>query len=287
MKCLNPLVLPKVGPVPCGQCVACRLNYARQWSIRIMDEAKMSKKSCFLTLTYDEEHLPANRSIAKREVQLFLKRLRKAVAPDKIRFFASGEYGEHYQRPHYHLALFGIDVDSPVFVDRHYSAKRKVFYARMPVWSNGFVAVGHLTVDSANYIAGYMVKKIKGKDAKDHYKKLGIEPEFALMSRRPGIGQTFLEVGGQHLKDVDFCVCKGRRTALPRYYRHKLWSDEERAELLEKKLIEERELWLKRVVSGQLPEEEHYSLQERVERMEQFNRNFNARRNLKEKPLND
>lgn len=285
MRCLKPVLVPDVGFVPCGQCIPCRLNYARQWSIRIMDEAKMSKKSCFLTLTYDEDHLPANRSVAKREVQLFLKRLRKAVAPDKIRFFASGEYGEHYQRPHYHLALFGIDVDSPVFVDRHYSPKRKVFYARMPVWSNGFVAVGHLTVDSANYIAGYMVKKIKGKDAKEHYKNLGIESEFALMSRRPGIGGDFLEKQGQHLKEVDFCVCKGRKQPLPRYYRNKLFSEDERDALLMKKKSDEFDKWLADQENG--VKYEYLTPEQEEEKRIQFERNFNARRNLKEKPLND
>lgn len=284
MRCLKPISV-NGALFPCGQCIPCRLNYARQWSIRIMDEAKMSKKSCFLTLTYDEDHLPADRSICKREVQLFLKRLRKSVYPMKVRYFASGEYGEHYARPHYHLALFGIDVDSPVFLNRSYNHKRKVFYAQMAEWPNGFVAVGHLTIDSANYIAGYMVKKIKGKDAKAHYKELGIEPEFALMSRRPGIGQMFLSKYGDHIHDTDFVVVKGKKAPLPRYYRNKLFTDQERQD---KALQEALEAYRRFVAKGLSAfSGEYISPELEQERCDQFVRNFNARRKLKEKPLND
>lgn len=146
----------------------------------------------------------------------------------------------------------------------------------MAEWSNGFVAVGHLTIDSANYIAGYMVKKIKGKDAKAHYKELGIEPEFALMSRRPGIGQTFLNKYGDHIHDTDFVVVKGKKAPLPRYYRNKLFTDGERALMSLEKARENVQL------VGE------YAAPDLVqERRDQFVCNFNARRKLKEKPLND
>lgn len=285
MRCRKPIMLQTVGLVPCGQCIACRLNYARQWSIRLMDEAKMYDKTCFLTLTYDEEHLPADKSIHKVEVQNFMKRLRQVIEPVKVRYFASGEYGEHYARPHYHLALFGLDVTSSLFKDKVYNANRRVWTARMDEWKNGFVAVGNLTVDSANYIAGYMLKKVKGKDAKQHYIDLGIEPEFALMSRRPGIGGAYLDVQGQHLKDVDFCVCKEKRHPLPRYYRNKLFTKEERDFIQSQKRAKEYDQWLADQING--VKQEYLTPEQEQERRKQFERNFNARRQFTEKPLND
>lgn len=239
-----------------------------------MDEAKMyGDNCCFLTLTFNEDHLPENGSISKRDLQLFMKKLRKAVG--KVRFFACGEYGDKYARPHYHLALFGVPVDSPVFLDRVYNPKRRIWTCRMKEWPAGFAAVGHLTVDSANYIAGYMVKKVKGKGAKEYYKKLCKEPEFALMSRRPGIGSEFLKEHAERLHDLDFMVAKGVRYPLPRYYRDKLFTDEEKSLKSFNNLKEQVGVPV-------------YESPEMIRlRREQFVLNFNARRELKEKPLND
>lgn len=109
--------------VPCGQCLGCRLDYARQWSARLMCEKKKYPDDLcwFVTLTYDDDHLPERRyssipdpetgeyklsdfrSIDKRTHQLFMKRLRRRFQPKTslpIRFFMSGEYGsESYRIP--------------------------------------------------------------------------------------------------------------------------------------------------------------------------------------------
>ena len=89
--------------VPCGQCIGCRLKRSRDWAIRCVHEASLYKHNCFITLTFDDLHLPANRSISKRDLQLFMKRLRKrfkgfeSVMDDNgniyypIRFFGCGE----------------------------------------------------------------------------------------------------------------------------------------------------------------------------------------------------
>lgn len=99
--CLNPVMLRSVGyPVPCGKCFECRVMRSREWSFRIALEARAASESCMITLTYNDEHLPADNSVDKRAVQLFIKRLREKIYPKKIRYFACGEYGAKRSRPH-------------------------------------------------------------------------------------------------------------------------------------------------------------------------------------------
>lgn len=196
--------------VPCGQCIACRLNYARDWSFRIMQEASHYAANIFLTLTYDDAHLEENktRTLIKRDVQLFLKRLRKALAPRKVRFFASGEYGEKYKRPHYHLILFNVSrADKPI-IER--------------CWTSGFIYIGTVSFDSASYVAKYAVKKLNGQK-KSFYKEHQIEPEFGLMSRRPGIGQCFLDNHEDYMRNHEFVIRKGQKMRVPRFYEDKMY----------------------------------------------------------------
>ena len=74
--------------IPCGKCIGCRLAHSRQWAVRCVHEASLHDRNCFLTLTFDDDHLPASGSVSVRDVQLFLKRLRKALSYQniKIRF---------------------------------------------------------------------------------------------------------------------------------------------------------------------------------------------------------
>lgn len=67
----------------------------------------------FVTLTYDDEHLPLSPSglptLRYSDVQKFLKRLR-TNSGQKFRYFAASEYGDRTQRPHYHLIIYGLDI---------------------------------------------------------------------------------------------------------------------------------------------------------------------------------
>lgn len=173
--------------VPCGQCIGCRLERSRDWAVRCVHEAKLYKENCFITLTYDNQHLPANGSLVRRDLTNFFKRLRKQY-DHKIRYFACGEYGDKGQRPHYHAILFN-----------HHFSDRRVFSAgKFPLyisdqlaslWQFGHSIIGEMSFESAAYTARYCVKKITGKDAREHYgERL---PEFSAMSRRPGIGHDF------------------------------------------------------------------------------------------------
>ena len=97
--------------VPCGRCVGCRLERSRQWAIRCVHEASLYDNNCFITLTYDSDHVPSDGSLRVEDFQNFMKRLRKSVAPRRVRFFHCGEYGERGDRPHYHAILFNLDFD--------------------------------------------------------------------------------------------------------------------------------------------------------------------------------
>ena len=103
--------------LPCGQCIGCRLERSRQWAVRCMYEASLHTCNSFLTLTYDDDHIrwspvTGEQTLYKRDLQLFMKRLRKHLEPLKVRFFACGEYGDNTYRPHYHVILFGYDFRS-------------------------------------------------------------------------------------------------------------------------------------------------------------------------------
>lgn len=178
MLCKNPYMLAgkysnklsSAIPCPCGQCMPCRINRRRVWTLRILLESFMHQYNSFLTLTYAPEHMPAGGNLVPRDVQLFLKRLRKSV-PTKIRYFFVGEYGDITQRPHYHAALFGLPPTATDIIQ--------------DAWRQGHVLLGDLTPHSARYVAGYVTKKMT---AKDDYRLNGRHPEFSRMSLRPGIG---------------------------------------------------------------------------------------------------
>ncbi len=99
----------KTLSLPCGQCIGCRLERSRQWAMRCMHEAQLHENNCFITLTYDNTHLPSDGSLHYKDFQLFIKRLRKKFGNTRIRYYMAGEYGENFGRPHFHACIFGHD----------------------------------------------------------------------------------------------------------------------------------------------------------------------------------
>ena len=157
--------------VPCGQCIGCRLEYSRQWAIRCMHEAQLHESNAFITLTYADEHLPQDRSLDKREFQLFIKRLRKSIQPQRLRYFHCGEYGAKLGRPHYHACLFGFDFPDKE-LQRYSKTGEKLYRSDLldSAWQNkGWALIGEVTFQSAAYVARYITKKITGEAAHDHY----------------------------------------------------------------------------------------------------------------------
>lgn len=207
MKCDNPYVRTPVGltkmsvilsdearsdatPFPCGRCYHCRKNKARIWRHRIMLEGMCHEENCFVTLTYNDEHLPAGETLVPEDLNLFLKRLRKKLYPEKIRYFAVGEYGDKSWRPHYHAILFGtIDEDA---INEAWTVGGEQI---------GWVDVGELNEKTAGYITGYVVKGLTSKKDKELIKYC-LYPEFSRSStgKPGGIGIEAIMGIGDRLK---------------------------------------------------------------------------------------
>lgn len=235
--------------IPCGKCIGCRLEKARQWAVRCVHEAQMHEENCFITLTYNNENLPKDRCINKKDLQLFFKRLRKKINKDnqkpyqhqkykEIRYYACGEYGDRFSRPHYHACIFGHDFHDKeklrgnnIKWKKNYFSKAKTDFALYrsaqleSCWTLGFSSVGEMSFESAGYVARYVMKKITGDQADIHYKRDilesgsdTIEPEFALMSRMPGLGQTWLEKYYTDVYPKDYFHINGVKNKPPRYY---------------------------------------------------------------------
>lgn len=215
--------------LPCGQCTGCRLERSRQWAMRCMHEKQLHEESCFITLTYDDDALPKGGTLVKRDLQLFMKRLRKlwsAYDGRTVRFYACGEYGERFGRPHYHAILFGCDFPDRKFFKRN--ARGEALYTSETLgklWPCGHNSLGAVTFDSAAYVARYVMKKVTGDVAEDYYTSIDADgvvynrvPEFTNMSRRPGIGSEWFARFGKKAYEFDSVVMNGKEVRPPRYY---------------------------------------------------------------------
>jgi len=221
--------------LPCGQCVGCRLERSRQWAMRIMHESQFYDDNCFITLTFDDEHLslreeesPGN-TLNVRDFQLFMKKLRKVFSD--VRYFHCGEYGERFGRPHYHACLFNVS-----FSDRKFFSERNGYQLYTSdlldsIWGNGFCTIGSLTFESAAYVARYIMKKVTGDRAKDHYQRFDIDEdtgeilnsfnlksEYVTMSRRPGIGKNWFDLYHKRTYAWDNIIMNGHEVRPPKYY---------------------------------------------------------------------
>ena len=254
--------------VACGQCLGCRLDRSRMWAMRIVHESGMHEfagGNCFVTLTFDDEHVPDDWSLNKSYFQKFMKRLRKAY-PQKIRYFHVGEYGDKCKhcrpgqiesvkdcpgcdvgRPHYHACLFNIS-----FTDLEAVGQRNgvVYYTSRELqrfWPYGFVQVGDVTFESAAYVARYCLKKVTGPQADNWYQVTDDEgevkyvlPEYTTMSLKPGIGAEWYEKYKTDIFPSDEVPVPGSGVfkKVPRYY-ESLLEREDPGLLEEVKLLRE------------------------------------------------
>lgn len=181
MLCKKPVSRPG-GYAGCGQCNPCRISKRRIWTHRIMLESMLYADNQFVTLTYNDESLPNDRSVRPEILSGFVKRLRFHLSPVPIRYFGVGEYGDQYGRPHYHLAVFGLPAGhrSQSILERSWCSDGQPL---------GFVDTRPLVRERAQYLAGYVVKKMTS----EYDERLcGLRPEFARMSNRPGIGAPMI-----------------------------------------------------------------------------------------------
>lgn len=212
--------------IPCGQCIGCRLERARQWSVRVMHEAACHADNSFVTLTYDDDHVPYGGTLHYPHVQKFLRAVRRSGRP--FRFYVVGEYGPLFGRPHYHLCMFGLGWrDGRVPVSKGESGE--LCYATPELssfWPHGFASVGELTAQSAMYIAKYCLKKTTGKASVAAYERLvpdtgeviSLVPEFSRMSLKPGIGGSWFDKFGSDVFPHDHVIVNGVKQRPPRYY---------------------------------------------------------------------
>lgn len=220
MTCTSPVYLYDYQMyVPCNKCTACKIAHSREWSVRLIHELDYHDKACFVTLTYDDEYLPPDGGISKRELQLFFKRLRKNGKDEEIKYFASGEYGEKNGRPHYHAIILGTD-------DKDLIEK---------CWTKGLVHVGSVTYDSCRYVCDYTFKKYTAKWNKEIYGDK--EPPFQLQSQ--GIGLRYVEKNYKQIMDNLNITYKGENVGIPLYYKRKLVLSTEKKGALAREHIEE------------------------------------------------
>lgn len=215
--------------IPCGQCIGCRLERSRQWAMRCLHEMKTnaSSGSAFLTLTYDEKNLPPNGTLVPQHLQSFMKRLRH-WRPKGLRFFACGEYGGITMRPHFHVLLLNTcfpDAKRRLMFASSFRPgdPRKETYASAELsqlWTCGQSVIGDVTFESCCYVTAYCTGRVTGERELAHYG--GRKPEFAVMSRRPGLGSDFFDRFHAELYAHDSAVVRGREAPLTRFYDNRM-----------------------------------------------------------------
>jgi len=213
--------------LPCGQCTGCRLERSRQWAVRCMHEASLYEHNCFVTLTYDDDHVPHDNGLNHSHFQLFMKRLRKRFPDQSIRYYMCGEYGAKNGRPHFHVCLFNISFND-LTLWRKSTTGNPLFRSSTleALWPFGFSSVGNLTFESAAYVARYVMKKITGDAADTHYRNVStdtgevfdIRPEYNRMSLKPGIGAGWYDKFHTDVFPHDRVVVNGTETKPPKYY---------------------------------------------------------------------
>lgn len=234
--------------MPCGHCQACELRKRKDMSTRLANEASLYSRSCFLTLTYDDDHLPhvdGVPTLYPTDLQLFMKRLRRRIQvltgtkyskDDKhgkritdykdyvnIRFFAVGEYGSKTHRPHYHVMIFGwTPADGKVKFYRN-GHPVNISDEVQSVWKNGIISYTSVTPEVAKYCARYVTKKYIKTDTDS---SVDVVPEFTLQSvKGGGIGSPWLERFKENLFTGFVNIrCKNRisKHSIPQYYYNRL-----------------------------------------------------------------
>lgn len=207
MECQKPRYLSKVDMVvPCGSCAFCTATRRSDWALRLHYEGRQHLTKKFVTLTYADAHLHFKGGVSqldKRDLQLWFKRVRKTGV--KVRYYAVGEYGSKTYRPHYHVLLFGEVSDEVLRAS----------------WPLGHVHIGTVTEASIMYCLGYI---INGKGWKMRTRRVA---PFALMSRRPGLGHSYLTpamIEWHRSGRKNYAILDGGKRHLPRYYKVKIFS---------------------------------------------------------------
>jgi len=231
-------VQPYTGlAIPCGHCILCRSEQARQQAVRIEHEARMWVESSFVTLTYDDKHLPKYGSLDYAHTTKFWKRLRIHFQRKKlgtIRYYLVGEYGDETLRPHYHACIFGQAFVQDRIIIRNQPTLLWVSPLLQELWGLGQVSVGALTFETARYAASYVTKKLASKQQyvrtdEETGELIPLAQPRAFMSRN--LAKSWWLKWGKGVTDNDYVVINGQRQKPPKAYDRWLREvDQEKAE---------------------------------------------------------
>ena len=187
MACTHPVYLKEQNiTVPCGKCFYCRRKYILMWALRLTHELiSYDNKAVFVTLTYNDDNLPHDKSVSVRDVQLFIKRLRKYYNDIKIKYFCVSEYGSEKRtfRPHYHLIVYGLTFENTKAEVFKHSA---IFTKK--IWKKGFTTVKPVHQETISYTLKYIMKNVLYEN--NRVIKKGLKPNFSLKSK--GLGFDYL-----------------------------------------------------------------------------------------------
>lgn len=217
--CLAPLLLKtQIYKVPCGKCISCLRRKQNAWAFRLQQQLKVSTSACFITLTYENIPISSNGmpTLVKKDFQNFLKRIRKKTYGQAcIKYYACGEYGTISNRPHYHAIMFNLP--QVYMEDSNILTK---------TWGKGHINISPCNTATIRYTTKYLLKG-KGKNAK------GSQKEFSLMSKYLGVNYLTPQMIKYHKENLQSFVTLpgGIPTSLPRYFRDKIF-DEQEKELL-------------------------------------------------------
>ena len=219
--------------IPCGKCIECLISYHKNWTLRCMLESKLYEKNCFITLTYAN----TDGFLCRKDIQLFIKRLRKKFSDIKIRYFGCGEYGSKGLRPHFHLLLFNFDFDDKYL---YKLSKRGERLFRSPtlekLWPFGFSSIGDVNENSVRYCSKYMQKFNNIPEdfiSYDTGEIIEATKPFNFMSLKPGIGLNYFLANFDGTNDI---FLHGFKYTIPRYFLTKL-SDSDFIKIKNKKKI--------------------------------------------------
>ena len=243
-------------PIACGQCIGCRLDYSREWANRGYIEASQYKDNYFITLTYDDEHLPKKEEITTsdgityteipqiewkgclepKDFTQFMKNLRQIMKRDynqeNIRFIGCGEYGTQNKRPHYHLILFNCQLPIESFYNPKVNWEKNVYWQNVIIeraWNKGISNICEANWENIAYTARYITKKINGTESEDIYACQGQLKEFFRCSRNPGIARDYYEKNKDQIYKNDQITIKtkkGLRRIKPPAYFDRLYEEE-------------------------------------------------------------
>lgn len=209
--------------LPCGKCIGCKLDRGKEWAVRCTHEARMHEFNCFVTLTYDDDHLPCHGFLRHRDFQLFMKRLRKTFSDIKIRYLMCGEYGETMKRAHYHAILFGLDFYDRKPFNRGKSGMLNYTSEILTnIWQNGHCTVSPFSPCAAGYIARYNTKSLDDsfyRVVDETTGELLFAPkEYLKASTHPGLGALFFDKYQDEIVNSDSVILDANEIKLPRYY---------------------------------------------------------------------